>query len=105
MEKCKNCGAKLVEEAKYCHVCGRRVERRNAEEIQVRSDDLIKKVKELIHEGNVNRIVVESEDGRTILEIPVTVGVLGALLAPYLAALGAIAAVATRCKIYVERRE
>jgi len=105
LDKCGNCGAELVKGAKYCHFCGYRVERKTAEEIQVRSDDLIKKVKELIHEGNVNRIIVEDDNGGTILEIPVTVGVLGALLAPYLAALGAIAAVVTRCKIYVERRE
>ena len=105
MVKCEKCGTELVEGAKYCHNCGARVKETLPEGIYVQSEDLIKKVKELIHEGNVNKIIVESDDGKTVLEIPVTIGVLGALLAPYLAALGAIAAVATRCKIYVEKRE
>ena len=75
------------------------------EEFQISADDLIGRVKELIREGNIRRIVVRNEEGKTLLEIPVTVGVIGALFAPYLAALGAIAAMATRCTIAVERRE
>ena len=75
------------------------------EEFQVAADDLIGRVKDLIREGNIRRIVVRNEEGKTLLEIPVTVGVIGALFAPYLAALGAIAAMATRCTIAVERRE
>jgi len=75
------------------------------EEFSVSAEDLIKKIKELIHEGNVTRIIVKNEEGKTLLEIPATVGVIGAILAPWMAALGVIAALATRCTIVVERRE
>jgi hypothetical protein len=63
------------------------------------------KVKQLLHEGNVTRIIVKNEKGNVMPEIPVTVGVIGVLLAPWLAALGAIAALATNCTIVVERRK
>jgi hypothetical protein len=58
-----------------------------------------------LHEGNVNRIIVKDNKDRVLLEIPATVGVVGAVLAPWLAALGVIAALATNCRIVVERRE
>ena len=69
------------------------------------ADDLGKKVKELLHEGNVTRIIIKDEQGKVMLEIPATVGVIGVVLAPWLAALGVIAALATNCRIIVERRE
>jgi len=75
------------------------------DEIEVDSDELVRKVKEILHEGNVTKLIVENEQGKTLLEIPATVGVVGALFAPWLAALGAIAALATNCKIRIERRE
>ncbi|MHA1239124.1 MAG: DUF4342 domain-containing protein, partial [Candidatus Odinarchaeia archaeon] len=75
------------------------------EEYSVPSEGLIGKIKELIHKGNVTRIIVKNEKGETILEIPVTVGIIGTILAPWMAALGAIAAIATRCTIVVEKRE
>jgi hypothetical protein len=75
------------------------------DEIEVDSDELVRKVKEIFHEGNVTKVIVENEQGKTLLEIPATVGVVGALFAPWLAALGAIAAIATHCKIRTERRE
>jgi repressor of nif and glnA expression len=65
------------------------------EQFRVTSEGLVDKVKELIHEGNVRRIIVKGEDGHRVLEIPVTVGVVGAIMAPALtgiAALGALAA-------------
>jgi hypothetical protein len=99
-----NCGKELPEEARYCSECGAPVERSEWEEFQVSADDLVHRVKDLIHEGNIRRILVRNEKGDTLLEIPVTVGVIGALFAPYLAALGAIAALATRCTIAVERK-
>ncbi|MBS7653115.1 MAG: DUF4342 domain-containing protein [Candidatus Bathyarchaeia archaeon] len=101
---CPKCGKELPEDAKFCPQCGARIETTRVEEFQISADDLIKRVKELIHEGNIRRIVVRNEAGETLLEIPVTVGLLGALLAPYLAALGVIAAMVTRCKIAVERK-
>lgn len=75
------------------------------EVFSVSADDLVSNVKELIREGNVTRVIIRDEAGRTLLDMPVTVGVVGVVLAPWLAALGAIAALATRCTIAVERRE
>ena len=63
------------------------------------------KVKELVHEGNVRRIIVQNEEGKTLIEIPLTLGVVGALLLPTWAALGALAAIVTECKIVVERED
>ena len=71
----------------------------------VDADQLVETIKDLIHEGNVRRIIVKDEKGRLLLEIPVTIGVIGVLIAPWLAALGAIAAIATKCTIIVEKRE
>jgi hypothetical protein len=71
----------------------------------VNGEDLLKKVKELIHEGNVNRIIIKNEEGKTYLEIPVTIGLIGAVLAPVLAAVGALAALAARFSIEVIRVE
>jgi len=75
------------------------------EEIQVLGRDLVGKVKELIHEGNVRRIIVKDEHGNTFVEIPVTVAAVGAVLAPLLAALGAISALVAKFTIVVVRTE
>ena len=75
------------------------------EEFTVSSDDLIEKVRGLLHEGNVTRVIVKDMKGKVLLEIPATIGVIGVVLAPWLAALGVIAALATNCRIVVERRE
>lgn len=105
METCRRCGANLVEGASYCHACGAAVEKgTTTQEFSVSADELTKKVKELLHEGNVRRIIVKDESGRVLLEIPVTVGVVGVLLAPWLAAVGVIAALATKCTLVVERK-
>ncbi len=105
MSYCWKCGAKLDEDDRFCAVCGAARTKVTREEFTVSSDDLIEKVKQLLHEGNVTRIIVKDENGKALLEIPATVGVIGALLVPWLAALGAIAALVARCKIVVERRE
>jgi len=102
---CSKCGTKLKEEDKFCHVCGTPAAKVVREEFSVSPDNLIEKVKELLHEGNVTRIIVKDEKGSVLLEIPATVGVIGAVLAPWLAALGVIAALVTNCRIVVERRE
>jgi uncharacterized membrane protein YvbJ len=102
---CAKCGAKLKDEDKYCSACGAPVTKVTREEFTVSSDDLIERVKQLLHEGNVTRIIVKDDKGKTMLEIPATVGVIGVVLAPWLAALGVIAALATKCRIVVERRE
>jgi uncharacterized membrane protein YvbJ len=102
---CAKCGAKLDEAARFCSSCGTKVAKVTTKEYSVSSDNLIERVKELLHEGNITRIIVKNEKGTVLLEIPATVGVIGVVLAPWLAALGAIAALATNCKIVVEKRE
>ncbi len=74
------------------------------EELQVMGEQLVSKVKELLHEGNVRRIIIKQE-GHTILEIPLSVGVVGVLVAPLWAALGAIGALLAQCSIEVVRTE
>ncbi|HDI52652.1 MAG TPA: DUF4342 domain-containing protein [Candidatus Bathyarchaeota archaeon] len=102
--KCSKCGREIPDDSNYCPYCGSRVGVR-WEEFQVEAEALVAKVKQLLREGNVRRIVVRSPEGKTLLEIPVTIGAIGALLAPYLAALGSIAAMVSNCTIAVERRE
>ncbi len=75
------------------------------EEIQVLGRDLVDKVKSLIHEGNVQRIIVKDEHGNTFVEIPVTLAAIGAILAPLLAAIGAISALVAKFTIVVVRSE
>ena len=70
-------------------------------EFRVKGDQLLKKVKEFIHQGNVRRIIIKNDEGKTYLEIPVTVGVVGALLVPVWAAIGALAAVASNFTIEI----
>jgi len=74
------------------------------ETFKVNGEDLLKKVKQLIHEGNIRRIIIKDKSGKTIVEFPLTVGVAGALIAPALAAVGAVAALVTECSITVERK-
>jgi hypothetical protein len=75
------------------------------EEFKVRRDDAMAKVKELVREGNVRRIVVKNDAGETLLELPLTVAVIGTLLVPVAAAVGAIAALVADLTLAVERRE
>ncbi len=77
----------------------------NSQEFPLSGDSVIAKIQELVHEGNVRRIVVKHADGRTLVEFPLTAGVVGALLLPMWAALGAIVALAADLTIVVERRE
>ena len=73
------------------------------ETFKINGDQLLSKVKELIKEGNVRRIIIEDKNGKSLIELPVTIGVVGAVFAPVLVAVGAIAAVVTECTIKVER--
>jgi hypothetical protein len=102
---CTKCGAPLREDDKFCPVCGAPVAKVTREEFSVSSSNLVDRVNELLHEGNVTRIIVKNDQGKQLLEIPATVGVLGVVVAPWLAALGVIAALVTNCRIVVERRE
>lgn len=76
-----------------------------ADEFKVSGEDLLKKVKNLINEGNVRRIIIKDEKGNTFIEIPVTVGILGVIAAPILVAVGAIAALATKFTIEVVKND
>ena len=73
------------------------------EEVKVLGNELADKVKELIHEGNVRRIIIKDEHGHTFVEIPVTVAAVGAVMAPIVAAIGALAAMAAKFTIVVEK--
>ncbi|MEJ2013281.1 MAG: DUF4342 domain-containing protein [Anaerolineales bacterium] len=75
------------------------------EEFKVDGDVLLAKIKELVHEGNIRRVIIKNEDGRTLIDMPLTVGVVGALLAPQLAAIGAIAALLSSGTIIVEKAQ
>ena len=75
------------------------------EEFRVNGGEIINKIKEVIHEGNARRIILKDENGKTFMEIPLTVGVVGALVAPILAAVGAVAALASNLTIVVEKIE
>lgn len=73
------------------------------EEFQVSGDTLVTKIKELVQEGNIRRVAIKNEQGHVLIEFDVTLGVVGAVLAPQLAAIGAIAALVTRCTIVVHK--
>jgi hypothetical protein len=75
------------------------------EELKVTGDALVATVKQLLHEGNVRRITLKNEEGETLIEIPLTIGVVGFLLIPVWAAIGAIAALAARLTIVIEKVE
>lgn len=79
--------------------------KKNEETFKVKGEQLLGQVKKLIQEGNVRRIIIKAKDGKTLVEFPMTVGVIGAVLAPILAAVGAIAALVAECTITVEREE
>jgi hypothetical protein len=75
------------------------------EEFRVSGENIVKKLKELVKEGNIRRIIIKNEEGKTLIEIPLTIGVVGAALLPIWAAIGAVVALVTNCTIVVEKRE
>lgn len=79
-------------------------ERVKTSEYRVRGENLLAKIKEILHEGNVRRIIIKNEEGKTLIELPLTIGVVGAVLAPVWAAIGAIAALAADLRIVVEKK-
>jgi len=74
------------------------------EQFNINGDQIVKKVKELIREGNVRRIIIKNDKGDTVVEIPVTIAVIGTVIAPILAAVGGLAALLTNCTIIVKRK-
>ncbi len=81
------------------------MERKFYEEFKVKGKDLVDKIKSIVHEGNVRRIIVKDEHGQTYLEIPLSIAAVGVLAAPLLAGLGAIAALVANFTLVVERVE
>lgn len=80
-------------------------EKVRTEEFRVDGEELIAKIKNLVKEGNIRRITIKNKEGKTVFEIPLTFGVVGALIAPQLAAVGAIAALVTEATVVVEKVE
>ena len=75
------------------------------EEFKVEGEKLLARIKELIHAGNIRRIIIKDKDGKTLMEFPMTFGVAGVLIAPQLAAIGAIAALITEATVVIEKKE
>jgi hypothetical protein len=80
-------------------------EKVRTEEYKVSGESLLAKAKELVHEGNIRRISIKNDEGKTLIEVPLTLGLVGAALLPVWAAIGAIAALVTDCSIVVEKEE
>jgi len=75
------------------------------EEFRVNGEELLAKIKQLVHEGNIRKIMIKDKEGHILLEIPLTFGVVGVLLAPTLAAVGAVAALLTEATVVVEKAQ
>ena len=80
-------------------------EKFHTEEFHINGEELLARIKKLVHEGNIRRIIIKNKEGKTLMEIPMTFGVVGALIAPQLAAIGAIAALLTEATVVVEKVE
>jgi hypothetical protein len=106
MTKCTECGAELPSTAKYCPSCGTQAGLKK-EVFTVSSEKLVEKFKEVSKDATVKRVIIKDEKGKVLLSIPLVWGAAGAIatlaLAPWLAALGVIAGIATKCTIEVER--
>jgi hypothetical protein len=75
------------------------------EEFRVNGEELVAKIKEILHEGNIRRLSIKDKDGRTLIEVPLTIGVVGVILVPVWAAIGAIAALVAEATVVVEKVE
>ena len=82
-----------------------REEHTTKEEFKVNGEEVVAKIKELVRAGNIRRIILKNEKDEVLMEIPLTFAVVGAILVPVIAAIGAMAALVTKCTIVVERRE
>jgi hypothetical protein len=77
----------------------------HTEEFRVKGEELLAKIKQLVHEGNIRRVIIKDRDGKTMIEFPLTFGVVGTVLAPSLVAVGAIAALVTEATVVVEKNK
>jgi hypothetical protein len=80
-------------------------EKFRTEEFRVDGEELLRKIKDLLKQGNIRRVIIKDKEGKTLFEIPLTFGVVGALIAPQLAAIGAIAALLTEATVVIEKAE
>jgi Domain of unknown function (DUF4342) len=80
-------------------------EKFRTEEFRVNGEELLGRIKQLVHEGDIRRIVIKNKEGRTVMEIPLTLGVVGTLIAPTLAAVGAVAALISEATVVIEKAE
>lgn len=106
MVSCQECRAELPASSKFCPACGTQVGLKK-ETFQVNSERLVEKFKEVARDANVKRVTVKDDKGKVLFSVPLTWGAAGAVatlaLAPWLAALGVIAGIATKCTVEVER--
>jgi hypothetical protein len=86
-------------------IAGMADDKSRTEEFHINGEELLGRIKALVHEGNIRRIIIKNKDGVVVMEIPMTFGVVGALLAPSLAAVGAIAALLSEATVVVEKSE
>ena len=80
-------------------------QKKRSEEFKLNGSEIVSKIQELIHQGNIRRIIIKNEEGKTLIEIPLVLGLVGAALVPVLAAIGAIGALVAKCTIVVEKIE
>jgi hypothetical protein len=81
------------------------MDEKQVNEFKVKGEELLKKVKDLIHEGNIRKIIIKDDKGHPYMEIPLTLGVVGALIAPVLAAVGALAAMASNFNVEIVKND
>lgn len=81
------------------------MENTKKESFKINGENLLKKIKELIEEGKVRKITIHDKEGKELMSFPLTIGVVGAVIAPVLAAVGALAAIIGECSITIEREE
>lgn len=89
----------------YTYTMPTKKKKTTEETFRVSGEKLVEKIKELIKEGNIRRITIKDKNGKEIIQFPMTIGVVGAVIAPVLAAIGALAALISECSITVEREE
>lgn len=106
MANCTECNAELPANAKFCPSCGTQVGLKK-DTFQVTAESLVGKVKEIVKDASVKKVIIKDEKGKVLISIPVTWGAAGAVatiaFAPWLAALGVIAGIVTKCTVEVER--
>ena len=105
MKNCSICERELLDDVNYCPTCGSSTKRILVEECTLSSDRLVALIRKLIHDRTIRRIIIKNEKGQALFEISTTLEPVNSLLAPWMAALGAISGLSKRCTIIIERFE